>query len=189
SSIMIIAACALRLGIIERIAAEAFPHAHGSPTRLFMLVFAISAATAAVLNNDSAVLLVTPLVVVGIRALYPQRPKLVVPFAFAVFMAAGVAPLVTANPMNLIVADYAGLNFNSYALRMLPISIAGWLVTGFILRRLFAAELAAAVGGRARRPEVPGRWSGAEWQGLALVLLVLGAYPIVSYAGGSVWTV
>ena len=112
-----------------------------------------------------------------------------VPFAFAVFMAAGVAPLVTANPMNLIVADYAGLNFNSYALRMLPISIAGWLVTGFILRRLFAAELAAAVGGRARRPEVPGRWSGAEWQGLALVLLVLGAYPIVSYAGGSVWTV
>jgi len=189
TSIMIIAACALRLGVVQRIAAEAFPHAQGSPVRLFMLVFAMSGLTAAVLNNDSAVLLVTPLVVMGVRALYPQRPKLVVPFAFAVFMAAGVAPLVTANPMNLIVADYAGLNFNSYALRMLPISIAGWILTGLILRRVFAAELAAAVGERARPPQVPGRWSGAEWQGLALVLVVLGAYPVVSYAGGSVWTV
>jgi arsenical pump membrane protein len=189
SSIMIIAACALRLGVINRVSASIFPHAQGSPTRLFLLVFALSAGTAAVLNNDSAVLLVTPLVVLGIRSLYPRRPKLVVPFAFAVFMAAGVAPLVTANPMNLIVADYAGLDFNAYALRMLPISLAGWLLTGLILRRLFRAELAAAIGERARRPDPPGPWAPPEWQGLGLVLIVLGAYPLISYVGGSVWTV
>jgi arsenical pump membrane protein len=189
TSIMIIAACALRLGVINRVSAAIFPHAQGSPTRLFLLVFGLSAGTAAVLNNDSAVLLVTPLVVLGIRSLYPHRPSLVVPFAFAVFMAAGVAPLVTANPMNLIVADYAGLDFNAYALRMLPISIAGWVLTGLILRRLFRAELARAIGERARRPDPPGPWAAPEWQGLGLVLVVLGAYPIVSYAGGSVWTV
>src|SRR5439155_6682292 len=59
------------------------------------------------------------------RRCCPDRSDLVVPFAFAVFSAAGVAPLVISNPMNLIVADYAGISFNEYAARMVPIAIAG----------------------------------------------------------------
>src|SRR5437660_5972963 len=37
-SIMIIAAVALRLGVVARIAAAIFPRAKGSPARLFLLV-------------------------------------------------------------------------------------------------------------------------------------------------------
>ena len=36
-------------------------------------------------------------------------------FAFGVFMAAGVAPFVVSNPMNMIVASYAGLNCDGTA--------------------------------------------------------------------------
>jgi arsenical pump membrane protein len=105
-------------------------------------------------------------------------------------MAAGVAPLVTANPMNLIVADYAHLSFNSYAVRMLPISLAGWLLTVIVLRWLFRDRLAATRPHQATAAlPAPGPWRSAELQGLALVLLVLGAYPVVSYFGGSVWIV
>ena len=60
------------------------------------------------------------------RRCYPDRPDLLAPFAFAVFSAAGVAPLVISNPMNLIVAEVAGVGFNEYAARMIPISVAGW---------------------------------------------------------------
>lgn len=189
ASIMIIAASAVRLGVVARIAAATFPRARGSTGTLFLLVFVLAAGTAAVLNNDSAVLLVTPLVVTGIRVLYPENPELVVPFAFAVFMAAGVAPLVTANPMNLIVADYAHLSFNSYAVRMLPISVAGWVLTAIILRWLFRDRLATAHAPRAAALPAAQPWRSAELEGLALVLIVLGAYPVISYLGGSVWIV
>jgi arsenical pump membrane protein len=188
TSIMITTGAALRLGVIDRIAAASFPRARGSAGRLFVIVFALSALTAAVLNNDSAVLLLTPLVVTVVVALYPDRPRLVIPFAFAVFMAAGVAPLVTANPMNLIVADYAGLDFNEYAARMLPISVAGSLVTLLILRWIFRRELAAAPAA-APIPLLPGTWTSAQIQGLVLVFAVLLAYPVVSFFGGSVWLV
>jgi len=65
----------------------------------------LSAITSAALNNDAAVLLLTPLIVGLVRRCYPHRPDLIIPFAFAVFAAAGVAPLVISNPMNLIVAS------------------------------------------------------------------------------------
>jgi arsenical pump membrane protein len=188
SSIMVTTAAALRLGVIHRIAAASFPRAHGSASRLFLIIFALSACTAAVLNNDSAVLLLTPLVVTLIAGLYPDRTSLVIPFAFAVFMAAGVAPLVTANPMNLIVADYAGLDFNEYALTMLPISVAGWVTSAAILRWIFRRELAEAPPMQ-QSTQKQGPWKRAEVQGLVLVLAVLAAYPMVSYLGGSVWIV
>ncbi len=190
ASIMITTAAALRLGVIDGVAARVFPRAEGSARRLFALVFLTSAATSAILNNDAAVLLLTPLVVTLIRGAYPDRPDLVVPFAFAVFMAAGVAPLVTANPMNLIVADYAGLDFNEYAERMLPISVAGWAVTYLVLDRVFRGRLAEATADPAAvQVPVAAPWSAAQRNGLILVLGVLGAYPIVSYLGGSVWAV
>lgn len=188
TSIMVITGAARRLGVIDRIARASFPHARGSAARLFVIVFALSAVTAAVLNNDSAVLLLTPLVVVVVTTVYPRNPELVIPFAFAVFMAAGVAPLVTANPMNLIVADYAGLDFNEYAARMLPISIAASLATLGALRWVFRRELAAAPPAE-QLPSQPGGWHRTEAQGLLLVFGVLVSYPVVSYAGGSVWAV
>lgn len=189
ASIMTVAACAMRLGVVARVAASLFTRAHGSPGTLFLLVFALAAGTAAVLNNDSAVLLVTPIVIGGVRALYPRRPDLIAPFAFAVFMAAGVAPLVTANPMNLIVADYAHLNFNSYAVRILPISIAGWVLTAIILRWLFSKELERPDGQRPEQLPTASPWTRYEIHGLVLVIVVLAAYPVVSYLGGSVWVV
>ena len=43
--------------------------------------------------------------------------------------------------MNLIVADYAGISFNVYAARMIPIAIAGWVTAYAILRVIFHRHL------------------------------------------------
>lgn len=190
TSIMVTAAAAARLGVVDRLAAAVFPLAGDSAARLYLVVFALSATTATVLNNDSAVLLLTPLVVVLIRTLYPGRRSLLVPFVFAVFMAAGVAPLVTSNPMNLIVADFAGLDFNDYAVVMFPIALVGWIVTFAVLRLIFRRELSTAGPAPPLAVEA-GRepWTRAQKQGLAVTLGVLGTYPIVSYFDGAVWLV
>src|SRR6266404_5931192 len=139
-SIMLTANVARRLGILDNFARAIEPRPGQSVGRVFGLAFILSAITSAALNNDAAVLLLTPLIVELVRRCYPDRPDLVVPFAFAVFSAAGVAPLVISNPMNLIVAEYAGIGFNEYALRMIPIAIVGWVTTYAVLRAIFRRE-------------------------------------------------
>lgn len=187
-SLMLTTAVAHRLGVLDYFAALIQPRAGEAPARVFRHVFVLAVATSAVLNNDAAVLLLTPLIVDLMRRSYPDRHDLVMPFAFAVFAAAGVAPLVTSNPMNLIVADYAGIGFNTYALRMIPIAVAGWIVAYAILRTVFRRALLAPGPGSARRGasavlSLPGK------QFLLLMAAALGSYPVLSHAGGPVWIV
>ena len=188
-SIMITTAAARRLGVLDRVANMIFRNPALSVQRLFLSVFVLSAATASLLNNDAAVLLLTPLVLALIQSRYPGQTHLLVPFAFVVFMAAGVAPFVVSNPMNMIVASYAGLDFNRYAQWMLPISLAGWVIAFLMLRRLFASALSTAP-----EPALSGggslRLSGVQRGMLVLLFAVLGSYPIVASIDGSgIWIV
>lgn len=190
TSIMLTAAAAYHLGVLDRLALSSLRHADGSVHQLFLRVFVLSAITAAALNNDSAILILTPLVVVLIRRMYPDHPAILVPFVFAVFMAAGVAPLVTSNPMNLIVADFAGLDFNAYALSMAPVAVTGWVVTFAAIRLLFRRTLAqVAATAAAALPHGPAEWSAPQRHGLLLLVSVLGAYPVASAFGIEVWPV
>ena len=67
-----------------------------------------------------------------------QSASSCVPFAFAAFVAAGVAPLPTGNPMNLVVASAPGIRFNEYALHMIPVALVGWIVAYARSRGAFA---------------------------------------------------
>jgi arsenical pump membrane protein len=189
-SIMITTATMRRLGVLDRVASLIFRRPDSSVRQLFLSVFLLSAATASLLNNDAAVLLLTPLVLALIHNRYPGRTDLLLPFAFVVFMAPGVAPFVVSNPMNMIVASYAGLDFNRYAQWMLPISLAGWIIAFAVLRRLFAATLATDP--QPARPSAAAalRLSSAQRSMLVLLVGVLGSYPIVaSIDGSAIWMV
>jgi arsenical pump membrane protein len=187
ASIMVTATAVNRLGVLDRVAAALLPRARGSLHRLFVLVFLLSGATAAVLNNDAAVLLLVPIVVATVRRSYPDDPGIIAPFALAVFMAAGVAPFVVSNPMNMIVAEYVGVGFNAYALRMVPIALVGSVVALFVLHRIFRRQLDSAPPIAAA--PVPGPWTRRERQGLVLLVGVFGAYPLVASLGSPVYAV
>lgn len=187
ASIMATTSVAHRMGIFDRISRSIEIRTRGPVPRAFATVYVISSVTAALFNNDAAILLLTPIVIPVIRRLYPVRTYLVVPFSFAVFMAAGVAPLCTSNPMNLVVAEHAGIGFNAYALRMIPVSIAGAVVTYLMMRIAFKAEL-----------EDPVRASGREIGSLAdlgesprivlaIVVAMFASYPVLSYFDAPVW--
>jgi arsenical pump membrane protein len=187
-SIMFSTASAQRLGILNFFARLFEPHSDQSTAFVFRSVFIFSAITSAVLNNDAAVLLLTPLIVGLIRRCYPDRQELILPFAFAVFSAAGVAPLVISNPMNLIVAEYAGIGFNEYAARMIPIAVVGWLTTYAVLRLIFRSELHTA-SGKSDLGIPPPILSRPAKQFLGVMIVALGCFPALSYAGGPVWVI
>jgi arsenical pump membrane protein len=190
ASIMLMTTCAHRMGLLDRLAARIEPATRGPARRGFRAVFVLSALAAAALSNDGAILVLTPTVVALLRQVYPRRhAAFVVPFAFAVFCAAGVAPLVTSNPMNLMVAERAGIGFNAYALRMIPVALVGALTTYLVLGRLFREVLADVRPALGPPPAPLPPLRSAQWIVLAALALTLAAYPVVSFAGGPLWAV
>lgn len=185
SSIMVMTEVARRVGLLELWAALIETRAT-STARLFLLVFVLGVVTSTSFNNDAAILLLTPLVVTLVKRRYPARPDMVLPFAFAVFLSAGVAALPVSNPMNMVVAEFLGISFNNYAWHMIPVAVAGWLTTFLVLKRMFAVRLTAPVGATP-----PGASSSTTVQRLMMALLacVLVSYPIFGSIGGPVWAV
>ncbi|MBA3455093.1 MAG: hypothetical protein H0T42_18530 [Deltaproteobacteria bacterium] len=179
--IMTTTACAAELGIFTRLAAWIEPSTRGPVRHAFRFVFVVAALTSAILSNDAAILLLTPVVIELLRTVYPKRnPKFVVPFAFATFVAAGVAPLPTGNPMNLVVAYRAGIDFNTYAAHMIPVAIVGWVVAYLALAwwyRDVLSDEAPALGGAPPRA-LP--LSGHAKVVLAVTFASIAAYPILA---------
>jgi len=187
--IMVTASCASELGVFARLASVIEPYTRGPVKRAFRVVFALSAVTAALLSNDAAILMVTPVVIELLRAVYPKRnPKFVVPFAFAAFVAAGVAPLPTGNPMNLVVAEKAGIDFNRYALHMIPVAIVGWVVAYIVLAWCFRAALADEAPALGEAPPLRSIGNPAR-----VVLVVAGvmvaSYPLMAALESPLWAV
>lgn len=186
--IMVMTGVVKEVGAFERLALRVEAHARATSTaRAFDLVFVASVITPALLNNDAAILLLTPVVVALVRRLYPGNAKVLEAFVFAVFLAPGVAPFIISNPMNMIVAEFAGLGFNSYAATMLPISIVGALFTFVILRLRYRDALrtnpvaAKPISIAARHP--------AERPALAFLLTVFLSYPVIATFDGPIWPV
>lgn len=188
-SIMVTSACAAELGVFVRLASWIEPYTRGPVRHAFRVTFVLSALTAAMLSNDAAILLVTPVVLDLLRAVYPKRnPKFALPFAFAAFVAAGVAPLPTGNPMNLVVAARAGIRFHDYALHMIPVAIVGWVVAYAALAWCFRGVLSdeAPALGAAPRALPLGRPA-------RIVLVVtagsVASYPVLALLGLRPWVV
>lgn len=187
--IMLMTGVVQEVGAFDRLAARIESQARSrSTTRTFTIIFVLSVVTPSLLNNDAAILILTPLVVALTRRVFPGKPEVTIAFAFAVFLAPGVAPFIVSNPMNMIVAEFTGLGFNSYAVVMLPISLVGAALTYAVLRVAFRKLLSsvepeqrAGVAVRDRHP--------AERPAVALLAVIFLAYPVGATLGADIWVV
>jgi arsenical pump membrane protein len=111
--------------------------ADGSGVRLYALALLLTAATAALLANDGAALMLTPIFARLLTTIYPQRRQQL-PYLFAMgFLADAMSALfVPSNLTNIILADANGLSFARAALWMAPPMVAVFVVAGgaFALR-------------------------------------------------------
>jgi arsenical pump membrane protein len=188
TSIMILTGVVQEVGAFDRLAARIEARARTrSATATFSLVFVLSLVTPSLLNNDAAILILTPLVVALTRRLYPGRPDVTLAFAFVVFLAPGVAPFIVSNPMNMIVAEYAGLKFNSYAAVMVPLSLVGAALTYLVLRLIYRSTLRSAVAVTALPTRI--HRNAGERPAVVLMLAVFFAYPIAAALGIDIWMV
>ena len=188
-SIMATSASASELGVFAHMAKWIEPRTRGPVRHAFRIVFVLSALCAAVLSNDAAILMFTPVVLELLRQVYPKRHgKFLVAFAFAVFVAAGVAPLPTGNPMNLVVAHRAGIGFNEYALHMIPVAIVGWVAAYLALAWFFRDVLADEAPARGHMKAV-GPLGRSARVVLVVASLSVASYPVLAYLGEPLWTV
>ncbi len=186
--IMVITGVVQEVGAFERLAGWVETRARTrSIAHTFTVIFLLALVTPSLLNNDSAILILTPMVVALTRRLYPDNPRTTFAFAFAVFLAPGVAPFIVSNPMNMIVAEAAGLGFNSYAAVMVPISLAGAVLTYVILRAVFRGVLRDTK--PAPAPLTTIHRHRGERPAVILLVVVFCAYPVVAALGGQIWFV
>ena len=186
--IMLMTGVVKEVGAFERLALRIEAQARSASTsRAFNLVFLASVLTPSLLNNDAAILLLTPVVVALVRRLYPGNAKLLEAFVFAVFLAPGVAPFILSNPMNMIVAEFAGLGFNAYAAVMAPISLVGAILTFAILRFRYRRVLATSKPVDAPVDIPPPH--PAEKPALGFLLAVFLSYPFMAALDGPIWAV
>jgi len=139
---MTIVAIMLPTGGFENLA---FRLARSSRGRLFvLLVFLGTAVTvlSLLLDNVTTVVIFGPLIILITRALDTSP----VPYLIAAAMLSntgGIGTLV-GDPPNLMIGSAAGIDFNTFAVRMAGIVFVAWLATLAAIRWVFRAELAGS---------------------------------------------
>ena len=109
---------------------------------LFALVILLGAAVSALFANDGTALILTPIVLAMLTAL-GFGPAATLAFILATGFIADSAslPLVISNLVNIVSADYFGLEFREYASVMVPVNIAAILASLGVLYVMFRRDL------------------------------------------------
>jgi Na+/H+ antiporter NhaD/arsenite permease-like protein len=136
---MMIVVAHLRLsGFFHAVAARALRWTH-APRALLLLVLWLSGAVSALFVNDTACILLTPLVLETALAL--RRDPL--PFLLAVAMGSNLGSVATivGNPQNMLVASFSGISYARFALVLVPVAVAGLALAGPLLIALHRRAL------------------------------------------------
>jgi arsenical pump membrane protein len=98
--------------------------AHGNGIRLYFYTALLTAAVSILFANDSAVLILTPIVMEMVRQLKMSKSSRVA-YLFGAGLIADTAamPLITSNPVNIVSADFFGYTFVEHLIFMGPVAV------------------------------------------------------------------
>lgn len=99
--------------------------AHGNGIRLYFYIALLTATVSILFANDSAVLILTPLVMEMIRQLKMSRDNgLAYLFGAGLIADTAAMPLITSNPVNIVSADFFHYTFIEHLVFMAPVAVA-----------------------------------------------------------------
>jgi arsenical pump membrane protein len=99
--------------------------AKGSGIRLYFYVSLLTAAVSILFANDSAVLILTPIVLEIISQLkIDSKGRMAYLFAAGLIADTAAMPLITSNPINILSADFFGYTFIDHLVFMAPVAVA-----------------------------------------------------------------
>jgi Na+/H+ antiporter NhaD/arsenite permease-like protein len=182
---MMVLASALSLdGHFERFAGIVFKRARSSVSLLVMVVV-VTGVTSALIVNDTAVLVLTPLVIAVCRS----RGLNPVPFLLAEAMASniGSVPSVVGNPQNVLVALQSGISFERFALHLLPVAVLSMAILVAVIRWMYRAEFRESQ----RLPplkddavrDLMSLGKSSRWASLVVLGLVIAGFASASWTG------
>jgi arsenical pump membrane protein len=112
--------------------------AGGSGFRLFLYVSLLTAAVSILFANDSAVLILTPIVLeIAVCLGIDHKGKLALLFSAGLIADTAAMPLITSNPINILSADYFKYSFIDHLIFMGPVAMAVLAVSLLLIYMFF----------------------------------------------------
>jgi arsenical pump membrane protein len=130
------------LGFFKWAALKVVTLAKGNGLRLYFYISLLTAAVAILFANDSAVLILTPIVLEIISQLKMDgNSKMAYLFAAGLIADTAAMPLITSNPINILSADFFGYTFLDHLTFMAPIAVATILTSIAIVYLFFRKDI------------------------------------------------
>jgi arsenical pump membrane protein len=113
------------MGFFKWAALRVVKMAGGNGLRLFFYVSLLTAAVSILFANDSAVLILTPIVLEIVTCLgIDMKGKMAYLFSAGLMADTAAMPLITSNPINILSADFFKYSFIDHLIFMGPVAVA-----------------------------------------------------------------
>ncbi|MBS7642369.1 hypothetical protein KEJ40_04315 [Candidatus Bathyarchaeota archaeon] len=130
------------LGFFRWAAIKVIKAASGDGLKLYFYTSLLTALVSILFANDSAILILTPIVVEVIDELrMGSKERLAYLFAAGLIADTAAMPLVTSNPVNIVSADFLCYSFIDHAIFMGPVALATIAMSLVILYCFFRSSI------------------------------------------------
>jgi arsenical pump membrane protein len=130
------------IGFFRWAAIKVIKMAGGSGLKLYFYISMLTACVSILFANDSAILILTPIVLEIISQLkMDSNQRLAYLFSAGLIADTAAMPLITSNPVNIVSADYFKYTFIDHAVFMGPVAIATIISSLLIVYSFFRKKI------------------------------------------------